>query len=189
MTDRQQHSLGAVQRFHNAMLDEDIILAYEGEINKNITNAFTSMAERGFIKANQSEYVKHKRLYHIMVECLQNICKHSKDVIVDEQKERLGSGIVIVVKNELGYEMLTGNRIEVDDANKLTSLLSSLNKMTVEEIREHYKNNLRENQLSDRGGAGLGFIDIIKKTGNAIEYSFETIDANNVFFVSKIVIN
>lgn len=185
----QHNDLGTIQRFHNAMLDEDVILAYEGEINKNITHAFTSMAERGFIKANQSEYVRHKRLYHIMVECLQNICKHSKDVIIDEQKERLGSGIVIVMKNESGYEMLTGNRIEVEDASKLTSLLSSLNNMTAEEIREHYKNNLKQNQLSDRGGAGLGFIDIIKKTGNAIEYSFETIDSSSVFFVSKIVIN
>ena len=42
---------------------------------------------------------------------------------------------------------------------------------------------MREGRLSDRGGAGLGFIDIAKKTGEKLIYSFLKINEKRSFFV------
>ena len=38
-------------------------------------------------------------------------------------------------------------------------------------------------ELSSKGGAGLGLIDIAKKTGNKFEYHFLPIDDNFSFFI------
>jgi len=37
--------------------------------------------------------------------------------------------------------------------------------------------------LSEKGGAGLGFIDIARKTGQKLVYSFLKIDEEKSFFV------
>jgi hypothetical protein len=42
---------------------------------------------------------------------------------------------------------------------------------------------MREGHISDRGGAGLGFIDIARKTGEKLLFSFLKIDSTNSFFV------
>ena len=44
---------------------------------------------------------------------------------------------------------------------------------------------MRETGILAKGGAGLGFIDIARKTGNPLEYHFERIDKNNSFFLFK----
>ena len=44
---------------------------------------------------------------------------------------------------------------------------------------------MRETAISDKGGAGLGFIDIARKTGSPLEYHFEPLDDKNSFFLLK----
>jgi len=42
---------------------------------------------------------------------------------------------------------------------------------------------MRDGILSPQGGAGLGFIDIRRKTGNPLDYSFVKIDEETSFFI------
>ena len=50
-------------------------------------------------------------------------------------------------------------------------------------LDDMYKKQLREGILSPKGGAGLGFIDIRRKTGNHLDYSFVKIDKETSFFI------
>ena len=40
--------------------------------------------------------------------------------------------------------------------------------------------------ISDKGGAGLGFLDMAKKTGTKFEYYFEPLDDEKCFFILTI---
>jgi hypothetical protein len=42
---------------------------------------------------------------------------------------------------------------------------------------------MKEGRLSEKGGAGLGFIDIARKTGNKLEFHFLPIDEESSFFL------
>jgi hypothetical protein len=42
---------------------------------------------------------------------------------------------------------------------------------------------MREGRLSEKGGAGLGFIDIARKTGRKLDFHFLSIDEENSFFI------
>ena len=42
---------------------------------------------------------------------------------------------------------------------------------------------MKEGRLSEKGGAGLGFIDIARKTGNQLEFHFLPIDEGSSFFL------
>ena len=52
----------------------------------------------------------------------------------------------------------------------------------------HYS-QLRDGELSNKGGAGLGLIDIARKTSKKIKYEFIPINARYSYFLLKVVID
>jgi hypothetical protein len=55
-------------------------------------------------------------------------------------------------------------------------------------LKAYYKKILTNEEFSEKGGAGLGFIDMRKRSGLPLEISFERIDDNisNYTLVIKI---
>ena len=149
------------------------------EINQEITNVFSEMAEAGMDSEHETT---KKRVYHVMVECLQNICKHADEKEFTEDIGR-GKGILLVGNDSEQYSITTGNIISNENISGLAEMLDRINAMNPDEIKKTYKQMIRDARLSDKGGAGLGFIDMVKKTGNPIEYLVHQIDDEKSFLV------
>ncbi len=177
----KQNSLDFVYDFYVKMKKNNINLAYEGEITHQITKAFTSLAENNMTLDNDPSSVQ-KKVFHVMVECLQNISKHA-EVRLTETTATDGRGIFLVSKDEEEYNITTGNLIKSDKVNGLRKMLENINNLDPEGLKQLYKQQMREGRLSPKGGAGLGFIDIARKTGEKLVYSFLEIDEDNSFFV------
>ncbi len=181
-----------VVNFHKMMLDKKITLVYEGEVTQEITKAFTSMTEKNLDKVEEDGKIK-KKVYHVMVECLQNISKHADDdaqTASDSLEEGLAkTGIFLIGNDQNQYFITSGNGISNDNIPALKSLIDNINSLNQDELKQLHKEKMRETAISDKGGAGLGFIDIARKTGNPLEYHFEPIDENNSFFLLKTIIS
>ena len=175
--------MGFVQDFHRAMLDHKLQLVYEGEVNQAITKAFAALAEKNMSEDNV-DLGTIKRVYHVMVESLQNISKHADDIDTGEPI-RPGKGIFLVGGNDDGFVITTGNVVNNSRIEVIKSLIDKVNGLSQEEVKELYVKQMREARLSDKGGAGLGFIDIVKKTGNVLEYHFEPLNDRTSFFILK----
>ncbi len=173
-----------VSRIHKDMIDNKILLVYEGEVNQDITKAFTTMTEKNLEEDEQTSISIKKRVYHVMVECLQNIGRHS-DNIDSGMPEIPGNGIFIVCRNDEGFNVVTGNPIANSKIDQVTTMLEKVNNMSEEEVKAYYKQKILESRISEKGGAGLGFIDIVKKTGNKIHFHFEKINDLTSFFIVK----
>lgn len=173
-----------VTKFHHAMTEQNIMLVYEGEVTQTITKAFTSMTEKGFEESGTDSAKTQKRVYHVMVECLQNICKHADEESSGEP-DSSGRGLFMVSNNSEKYTVTTGNVVANDKVDIIKGLIERFNGLSPEEIKTEYKRMIKESRLSEKAGAGLGFIDIVKKTGNKIEYHFEKINDKTSFFIQK----
>lgn len=183
MTDslHPKDSLDFVYDFYVKMKKNKINLAYEGEITHQITKAFTSLTENHMNQENDPNSVQ-KKVFHVMVECLQNISKHAEnrhDIVSSKD----GRGIFLVSKDEDEYNITTGNIVKTQRVPELTKILENINKLDKDGLKQLYKQQMREGRLSPKGGAGLGFIDIARKTGEKLIYSFLEIDDNSSFFV------
>lgn len=44
---------------------------------------------------------------------------------------------------------------------------------------------MKEGRFSDKAGAGLGFLDMAKKTGNKFQYHIENVNSEKDFFILK----
>ncbi|MGM0497035.1 MAG: SiaB family protein kinase [Bacteroidota bacterium] len=170
-----------VYDFYRSMKAHEITLVYEGEITHQITKAFTSLTESNMAKEEESNTVQ-KKVFHVMVECLQNISKHA-DTFGSDDYIFAGKGIFMVSKGKQDYHVTTGNVIENRKIEELTSMLEEINSLDKEGLKQLYKTQMREGRLSEKGGAGLGFIDIARKTGNKLEYHFLPIDETSSFFL------
>lgn len=170
-----------VYEFYKSMKAHEITLVYEGEITHQITKAFTSLTESNMAKDDEPGTVQRK-VFHVMVECLQNISKHADDFTSNDYLFS-GRGIFLVSKGDDEYSVTTGNAVDNDRIEDLTIMLENINRMNKDELKDLYKKQMKEGRLSEKGGAGLGFIDIKRKTGRDLEYHFLPISDDTSFFL------
>ncbi|NOZ47954.1 MAG: hypothetical protein GXO79_14425 [Chlorobi bacterium] len=170
-----------VYSFYKTMDDHEISLVYEGEVTHQITKAFTSLTEANMEREEESNSTQ-KKVFHVMVECLQNISKHA-DFLEESQFNREGRGIFMVSKGKEEYSVTTGNILENSKIAEIGKTLDQINSLDKDGLKQLYKQQIKEGRLSNKGGAGLGFIDIAKKTGKKIDYNFLNINDNYSFFI------
>lgn len=176
-----------IYELHKTMLDKKLILVYEGEFTQDIVKSVLSMAERNMDSFGEASGVKRK-VFNVMVECLQNICKHA--VRMDEDGNVRNNAIFIIGKNEDQYFITSGNAMHTHEVDSMIRRLAQINELDKDGLKKLYRNRLTEiDKLSPQGGAGLGFIDMAKKSGNKLSYHFEQFDDTHSFFSLKTVIN
>jgi hypothetical protein len=169
-----------VYDFYKTMKAHEISLVYEGKITHQITKAFVSLAEAQ-MEEDQEAIRVQRTVFHVMVECLQNISRHADDH--ESTNVFSGKGIFMVSKDTDIYFVTTGNAIINEKIAALKKMIDEVNELNESELRNLYMKQMREGRLSEKGGAGLGFIDIRRKTGNKLEYQFLPVSEKISFFM------
>lgn len=172
---------------YSQLLAKEVILAYDGDVTHQIMKAFTQLVEEKLESENEDENTR-RRLYHVLVECLQNINRHAGVFYADNKDYYPGRGALMVSKSENHYRVITANLIMEPHVENLKKFLEEINPLSEEELNERYKQQLMEGKLSSKGGAGLGFIDIRRKTENKLEFSFFKNENNTSFFLLNVLI-
>ncbi len=151
---------------------------YRGKFTKTITSNLLSLTENYLGKDEGTARLK-KKIYFVMVECLQNITKHQdkrKDVIGDE------SGILVLQKQSSKYYITTGNVIENENIDRLNSILEKVNSLNSKDLKVYYQQMLVNGEISEKGGAGLGLIAMARKTGNKLLFDFQKVNDQFSYF-------
>lgn len=169
-----------VFKFSNNIRKNNVTLIYEGEISHDIIKAFTFLTEKE-LKAKRENNPTQKKVFNVMVECLQNISKHSDNMGIQTSKN--GRGILLISEDDKFYNITTGNTIKNENIDSVRNNIDKVNSLNKEELREFYKKTLSNGRLSKKDGAGLGFIDIRRKSNNNLEYHFLDIDKDYKFFI------
>lgn len=125
-------------------------------------------------------------MYFIMVESLQNIIKHQDERNYGSADQ---SGIFLIQKRGQKYYITSGNLIENKNIDPLRGKLERINNLDPEDLKIYYLQMLKEGEISDKGGAGLGLIEIAKKSGNKLAFEFRQLDTVYSYFYLQTVIN
>ncbi len=171
----------SVLNLYSEMLNNNSSLVYMGEFTHQITKMFTSMANEE-MERNHEEASTRRKVFHVMVETLQNMNKHSSDY---SEKSSAGSGLFIIGKKGDTYYVITSNRVSNDKVENLKKSIDKVNASSKEELTSMYRKQIKEGKLSEKSGAGLGLIDIARKTGQQFEYQFIPFDQDNSLFILK----
>ncbi|MFM7486589.1 MAG: SiaB family protein kinase [Cytophagales bacterium] len=173
---------------HRTMASHKLILVYDGDFTQETTKSILAMAERNLDSSGEDSGIRRK-VFNVMVEALQNVVKHSSEQDLTAGSLISKSAIFMISKDDKRYCVMTGNPIPKSGVAELTKNLDDLNLKDKDGLKEMYKEIIKNTQISQKGGAGLGFIDMARKSGEKLEFSFNNLNAEYDFFCLKVNIS
>ena len=157
---------------------QDFEYVYRGYFTHNITKKILTLADLNIQKAVAFSTIQ-KRIYYIMVEGIQNISRHQDEI---DQGNDEYPGIFAIQKQKARYYVTTGNLVLNNRIPSLKDKIKKINSLEKEDLKKFHKEILRSGAISDKGGAGLGLIEMARKSGNKLVASFELINEEYSYF-------
>ncbi|MBR6279435.1 MAG: SiaB family protein kinase [Bacteroidales bacterium] len=172
----------------------NLIAAHEGEITSEVITEFLSKVEDSLLQNGEAVKIVRK-LYNILVEALQNLYHHleippkdySESLHLDENCRY--AFCTLVKEGKGSFKITTGNFVKGKTIQFLKDRIEQLNYLSTYELKELYKRVLNNDEFSEKGGGGLGFIEMARMSGNKLGYDFIKYDSQYSFFVLEIHIN
>lgn len=174
--------------FYDKMEQNNIVLSFKGDITSDLLTSILQIMEVKMDNFQEEPKIK-KKVYNVLVECLQNLYHHMDDAADEQPNDKIRSAILMIGRLESYYNIITGNYIKNENIPNLKQLLDNVNKLDKEELKEYYKQVLNNGEMSAKGGGGLGMIDIARKTGGKLNYDFTPVDQKYSFFSLNINIS
>src|SRR5450759_4311415 len=167
------------------MSEKGIFLEYRGRLNYSVIDSLLIKLKRTkeFTSFNKTT---GKRVYSMVVECLENICKHSEFNLLNNPAMYPH---ISVGKENNKIIIKAGNPVTDDAKDNIAGRLDHLNNSDENALKELYENKIKSDLKSDDICAGLGFIYIALKSGNKINYSFSPLTNGYLYFELQITQN
>jgi len=166
------------------MSENELLLAYRDHITEAAVQQLLSITEVKLIQSGEEKKLR-KRVFNILVECLQNIVNHA-DVETIANKDV--ASLLLMGKHEDDFFIITGNKILNSKVSLLKNKIAEINAMNHNDMREIYSSKLGESTYSEKGGAGLGLLDIYKRSGSKLEYNIDHVDEEISFLSLHITV-
>jgi len=178
-----------IAEWYKDKLDGDVILNFNGSITPNIITDVLNTIEKSLNLKNEKNRVR-KKVYNVFVECLQNLFHHVDKAPAElDFKQKDNFGIIILSQDGPYYRISTGNFVNKNKITVIKDRIDQVNSLTEAEIKMLYIDILSNGEFSDKGGGGLGMLDIVRKTGNKLDYYFYKYNNKNIFFSLDVYIS
>lgn len=173
-------ALRFTKSFDQRIKKSDVLMVYKGDFGKDSIMPIIQIIEE---KMKTENAIGPKAFFLILVELLQNVSRHN---INNEMKD----GIFMITESDDGnYWTSVGNEVDQHAKDALIKRIEDLNAMDAMELKKTYKKTLREGAFSDKGGAGLGLIEIARKSSDKLMYSFDPMSEGRYFFTFDVKFN
>lgn len=170
----------------NGFVSKDgMLLEHNGDVTK--ADLLQILPKMESIMENQSgKKLTKRKVINIAIESLQNIQIHS--TYSDRYNDY--SPFFGLVKNSNHFEVVMGNLVPNNEKVYLEDKIVKLNSLDQEEVKYLYNIIMRQtfSKFSEKGGAGLGLIDMKKKSGQPLVYDFLPVDDKLSYFRLKVVV-
>jgi hypothetical protein len=167
----------SIEALFNSLNGYELSYSYRGEFTPELTDSILSLSETN-MEVNHEPVKNRKKVYFIMVESLQNITRHKESEIPE--------GFFSIHKAVNGFLITSGNIVENENISSLREKLDKINSMSSDQLKEYYYEVLNAGGFSDKGGAGLGLIEMVRKSGNKLCYDFTKLNDKYSFFYFQI---
>lgn len=172
-------NLSLTYKFFNSFEQDKLAFAYMGALSNHMVVSAINLIENNLAKDSSFKKLRHK-LSFLMIESFQNIIRYG-DEPTNKQLKYMKE--MFMVRNIGGtFYIASTNLIENKKVEFVKNKLQEVNKLDVNDLNELYRKILTNNEFTNAGGAGLGFIEMARKTQQKLEFDFVKIDEANSYF-------
>jgi hypothetical protein len=173
------------------MEKEGVVLYFCGPICQGLVEGLGEVLRCKMASDKLAASIAHK-VFSVLVEQVQNIVNYSSqkgvqasgemyEMLLDEP--RLGVGQILVSHDKDGFIVSCGNSVTKDAEPKIREKIETVNNLNRDQLKAYYKEQRRRPSRPDSLGAGLGFIEMARKSSCPLTYSFDPLDNGMLFFV------
>ena len=126
-------------------------------------------------------------VFSVYIEMSQNIRHYSA---ARGYREPEATATVVIAETADGhYVVSAGNVVELADGEALLERVTGLAMLDKQQLKQLYKDQLRQPRLEGAtSGAGLGLIDVARKTTAPLQCSLDPLNAGQVFLTIRATI-
>ncbi|HEX7414345.1 MAG TPA: SiaB family protein kinase [Bacteroidia bacterium] len=158
--------------------DESVLVSFNGVLSQEQVAKLETEVETKIVEAGVSKGPL-KKIFFISVETLQNMLIHG-----NKDAEGKQHNFFILLKNGVKTHITSANLIQNKNITGLEASMNTINQFEdAAALKQYYMEHLENNHLSEKGGAGLGFITIAMKSGNKLAYEFDKINEETSLFL------
>ncbi len=158
--------------FYQILRSDNLCFIYQGDFSDGITEKIISLSEYSIDGSKEMTDIRNKVSF-VIVECFQNIVRHGNDAQTKINRTVTFPGLFSTRNTHDNIFITSANLIENNHIAELKGKLEKLNNLDKDQIRALYLDILTNGGLSNKGGAGLGLVEMARKSGNPLEFSFE----------------
>jgi len=173
-----------ISRIRTVMEEEGIIFSFSGMISQLLTEFMIETAAKQFL-ADGHDKKTTKAMFLIAIEQLQNVMSYSKAKLIKEGNRYTSPGILVVGFDEKKqkYYVNSSNEIKEEDIENISTKIDFINTLDTKEQRKLLREKLKSAEDTHDRGAGVGFIEIAKRSSEKLEYDFERINDKIYFHI------
>jgi hypothetical protein len=166
-------------KYFDSFKNDKLLFVYMGALSNHMVISSINLIEKNISKDNDFRKLRHK-LSFLMIESFQNIIRYGDEPADKRFRYRKE---MFMVRN-IGGTFYIGsvNLIENKKIKYVKDKLQEVNRLDGAELNELYRKILTNNEFTQAGGAGLGFIEMARKTSQKLHFDFEKIDDTYSYF-------
>lgn len=156
--------MGGALQLQKIMTDNNFIISIRDNFENLIGKSVLRIVEKKIQNETIELHIK-KRIFSVIVECVQNICntQDSKDI----------DSILLMSNIKNGYQIYAGSRVDESKKKRLENLLNKLSSMSFNEIRSLWREVLKQRNVKEglEQQEELTFIELyLRSEGNVKAY-------------------
>lgn len=176
------NDIGHQYEIDRLMSSQDIVLAYRDVITEDIIQQLLDLSELKLAITEEDKRLR-KRVFNVLVECLQNVANHGY------RAKDAQASILLISQTPQSIFVRTGNMVTDEALAEFEKRVVAVNSLNSDTLRQAYNARLSQGELSQKGGAGLGLLDMFRKSGNPISYSVRRIEDGKSFLTITVRID
>ncbi|EPR37681.1 hypothetical protein dsx2_0613 [Desulfovibrio sp. X2] len=156
-----------------------IMICFNGPFSHSIIDEI-GQAVRNYLKAEDIAKAAVLDVFAIYIELAQNV----KNYVARRQlpPEEASSCIITIAKKDGTYKITSGNAVLHGDLDALTESVDTINALEPPELRKRYRAQLRKETPEEALGAGLGLMEIAKRSSARMVYQITPMNGDYAFF-------
>jgi Family of unknown function (DUF6272) len=166
--------------------DSGILICFNGPISTALIGEIGS-ALKEHIESNHAPELEVMDVFSVYIEMSQNIRNYATSHGFNDVES---SATVVIAAAEAGhYAVCAGNLVELEDGKVLLKRIHELAACDKAQLKLLYKQQLRQPHSQTPGqGAGLGLIEIARRSSQPMEASLDPLEPGRAFFSLRAII-
>ncbi len=162
-----------------------VLYSYKGDMTFNTIERILNDYRKS-VSHYTIELVVLKRVYSVLVECLENTYRHAAHHHNTQSATEVDLSIF---ETDDDFIITIGNHVLNTHIADLTERINLVNNLDHTGINRLYRASISKANISDKGGAGLGIIEIARNSRQKIKYQVVATNTDTSFFMFEIKVS